>query len=196
MSFFDQFSKVTKDFGNKAQEMTKDIKGKLEEQQALARLKSQKAEAENQIRNTYTAIGEMYYQQHRDDEENGMESQFQVIKQAEERIVQYEQQIKAIKNESTCPNCGAAISKEVLFCPNCGTKIERPQPEPQPEEPAQKVCPVCGSSVDEEDMFCTNCGASIGGDAEPEFESEQAQEPQTTEEEFVDSQPCKDNTEE
>ena len=33
MSIFDQFSKVTKDFGNKAQEMTKDIKGKLEEQQ-------------------------------------------------------------------------------------------------------------------------------------------------------------------
>ena len=31
MSIFDQFSKVTKDFGNKAQEMTKDIKGKLEE---------------------------------------------------------------------------------------------------------------------------------------------------------------------
>ena len=29
MSIFDQFSKVTKDFGNKAQEMTKDIKGKL-----------------------------------------------------------------------------------------------------------------------------------------------------------------------
>lgn len=26
MSIFDQFSKVTKDFGNKAQEMTKDIK--------------------------------------------------------------------------------------------------------------------------------------------------------------------------
>lgn len=41
MSIFDQFSKVTKDFGNKAQEMTKDIKGKLEEQQAISRLNAQ-----------------------------------------------------------------------------------------------------------------------------------------------------------
>ena len=139
MSFFDQFSKVTKDFGNKAQEMTKDIKGKLEEQQAIARLKAQKAEAENQIRNTYTAIGEMYYQQHKDDAENSMESQFQLIAQAEERIAQYEQQLKAIKNENICPNCGAAISKEALFCPNCGTKVEKPQPEPQEEEPAEET---------------------------------------------------------
>ena len=42
MSIFDQFSKVTKDFGNKAQEMTKDIKGKLEEQQAISRLNADK----------------------------------------------------------------------------------------------------------------------------------------------------------
>ena len=137
MSFFDQFSKVTKDFGNKAQEMTKDIKGKLEEQQAIARLKAQKAEAENQIRNTYTAIGEMYYQQHKDDAENEMASQFQIIAAAEERKAQYEQQLKAIKNENTCPNCGASISKEALFCPNCGTKVERPQPAPQAEESAE-----------------------------------------------------------
>ena len=47
MSIFDQFSKVTKDFGNKAQEMTKDIKGKLEEQQAISRLNAQVNEAKN-----------------------------------------------------------------------------------------------------------------------------------------------------
>ena len=53
MSIFDQFSKVTKDFGNKAQEMTKDIKGKLEEQQAISRLNAQVNEAKNQMKNTY-----------------------------------------------------------------------------------------------------------------------------------------------
>ena len=121
MSFFDQFSKVTKDFGNKAQEMTKDIKGKLEEQQAIVRLNAQISEAKNQIKNTYTVIGERYYNQHKDDAEN------------------------------TCPNCGAAISKEALFCPNCGTKIERPQPEPQEEaEPEEKKADVAEEESTEE----------------------------------------------
>ena len=191
MSFFDQFSKVTKDFGNKAQEMTKDIKGKLEEQQALARLKTQVNEADSQIKNTYTAIGEMYYNLHKDDPESGMESQFQIITSAMERKAQYEQQIKDLKNENTCPNCGATISKEVIFCPNCGTKIERP--EPQYEEPKQKVCPVCGAPVDEEDMFCTNCGASIGGNTE-EPEAEPEQQPAENEE-TAKPQPEKEDTE-
>ena len=66
MSIFDQFSKVTKDFGNKAQEMTKDIKGKLEEQQAISRLNAQVNEAKNQMKNTYMAIGERYYELHKD----------------------------------------------------------------------------------------------------------------------------------
>ena len=189
MSFFDLFSKVTKDFGNKAQEMTKDIKGKLEEQQAIARLKYQENEADSQIKNTYTAIGEMYYNLHKDDPESEMETQFQIIADALERKAQYEQQIKDLKNENTCPNCGAVISKEVLFCPNCGTKIERPEP----EEPKQKVCPVCGAPVDEEDMFCTNCGASIRDDSKPEFEQEEKKPAEN--EETAKPQPEKEDTE-
>ena len=128
MSIFDQFSKVTKDFGNKAQEMTKDIKGKLEEQQAISRLNAQVNEAKNQMKNTYMAIGERYYELHKDDVENDMANQFQIIADAMEKIAKCEQQIRDIKNENTCPSCGATISKDVLFCPNCGTKIERPKP--------------------------------------------------------------------
>ena len=86
MSIFDQFSKVTKDFGNKAQEMTKDIKGKLEEQQAISRLNAQVNEAKNQMKNTYMAIGERYYELHKDDVENDMANQFQIIADAIMRI--------------------------------------------------------------------------------------------------------------
>ena len=107
MSIFDQFSKVTKDFGNKAQEMTKDIKGKLEEQQAISRLNAQVNEAKNQMKNTYMAIGERYYELHKDDVENDMANQFQIIADAMEKIAKCEQQIRDIKNENTCPSCGA-----------------------------------------------------------------------------------------
>lgn len=138
MSFFDQFSKVTKDFGNKAQEMTKDIKDKLEEQQAISRLNSQINEANNLIKNTYTSIGEMYYKLHKDDAQCDMAEQFAVIADAVKKIEQYRQQIKEIKNESTCPNCDTVISKEAAFCPNCGTKIEEPQ-ESELKEEAEQV---------------------------------------------------------
>ncbi len=174
MSIFDQFSKVTKDFGNKAQEMTKDIKGKLEEQQAISRLNAQINEAKNQMKNTYMAIGERYYELHKDDLENDMANQFQIIADAMEKIAKCEQQIRDIKNENTCPSCGATISKDVLFCPNCGTKIERPQPEPEPQ-PTQKVCPECGAAVDEEDVFCTNCGARVDSEESSEKDDEQTE---------------------
>ena len=101
MSIFDQFSKVTKDFGNKAQEMTKDIKGKLEEQQAISRLNAQVNEAKNQMKNTYMAIGERYYELHKDDVENDMANQFQIIADAMEKIAKCEKQIRDIKNENT-----------------------------------------------------------------------------------------------
>ena len=162
MSIFDQFSKVTKDFGNKAQEMTKDIKGKLEEQQAISRL------------NTYMAIGERYYELHKDDLENDMANQFQIIADAMEKIAKCEQQIRDIKNENTCPSCGATISKDVLFCPNCGTKIERPQPESEPQ-PTEKVCPECGAAVDEDDVFCTNCGARVDSEESSEKDDKQTE---------------------
>ncbi len=170
MSFFDQFSKVTKDFGNKAQEMTKDIKGKLEEQQAIARLKAQKAEAEKQIQNTYTAIGQLYYQQHKDDAENEMASQFQIIAAAEERKAQYEQQLKAIKNENTCPSCGAAISKEALYCPNCGAKIERPQSVPQEDAEPTQAADAEESENESETVESESVESELGETADKEVE--------------------------
>lgn len=170
MSFFDQFSKVTKDFGNKAQEMTKDIKGKLEEQQAIAHLKAQKAEVEKQIRNTYTAIGELYYQQHKDETENEMTSQFQIIAAAEERKAQYEQQLKAIKNENTCPSCGAAITKEALYCPNCGAKIERPQSAPQEDTEPTQAADAEKSENESETVESESVESELGKTADNEGE--------------------------
>ena len=103
-----------------------------------------------------------------------MANQFQIIADAMEKIAKCEQQIRDIKNENTCPNCGATISKDVLFCPNCGTKIERPQPEPEPQ-PTEKVCPECGAAVDEDDVFCTNCGARVDSEESSEKDDEQTE---------------------
>ena len=61
-----------------------------------------------------------------DVEANSAEEVIRLIADAMEKIAKCEQQIRDIKNENTCPSCGATISKDVLFCPNCGIKIERP----------------------------------------------------------------------
>ena len=64
--------------------------------------------------------------------------------------------------------------KDVLFCPNGGTKIERPQPESEPQ-PTEKVCPECGAAVDEDDVFCTNCGARVDSEESSEKDDKQTE---------------------
>lgn len=172
MSFFDQFSKVTKDLGNKAQEVTKDLKGKLEEQQAVAKLNSQISDASNLIKSTYTSIGETYYKLHKDDPQCDMADQFQVIADALKTIQDCRDQIKEIKKESTCPSCGAVVSKDAAFCPSCGTKLEKvQQPVNEEEAPQTHTCPVCNAPLSDGDLFCTSCGAPV---SEPEETEEEA----------------------
>ncbi len=51
-------------------------------------------------------------------------------------------------DETTCPSCGASISKTAKFCPECGQKMA-----------ASKFCVECGSKLSANAKFCPECGA-------------------------------------
>lgn len=62
-----------------------------------------------------------------------------------------------------CTSCGAPLAEDAKFCASCGTKVE--EPEPQPEPPA---CTACGAPLEAEANFCTQCGAKVEPESAPE----------------------------
>lgn len=156
MSLFDQladnFTKLTKDVGSKAQEITE-----------TAKLNAKISDANTLIKSTYAAIGESYYNSHKDDENPEMAEQFKIIEEAKKTISEYQSQINSIKGVRICPNCGAEISDKSAFCNKCGTKVEKIVEEKEPIA-EKKKCSVCGEPLDDDAAFCTNCGTPVTGD--------------------------------
>lgn len=154
MSFLDQLagsiSKVTKNIGDKAQELTD-----------TAKLNGKINDANNLIKSTYAAIGEAYYKLHKDDAEDEMADQMKIITEALKEIEENRSQINAIKGVVVCQVCGAEAAKGSSFCPSCGAKIVAPEPEQAVEEPAGPTCVKCGAVLKEGDVFCTSCGAPV-----------------------------------
>jgi len=51
---------------------------------------------------------------------------------------------------ATCPDCGAALEKNVKFCPECGAKIN-----------AERHCTECGAKLGATAKFCPECGTKV-----------------------------------
>lgn len=71
-------------------------------------------------------------------------------------VMQYKEQLCALKGTIGCPNCGAEISSNSMFCSACGAKIELPR-----KQQNGKICSNCGAVVEEGAIFCTSCGTKI-----------------------------------
>ena len=51
---------------------------------------------------------------------------------------------------TTCPSCGAGVSKSAKFCPECGNKLA-----------VKKFCPECGKEISATAKFCPECGTKL-----------------------------------
>ena len=160
MSFFDQlkgnFSKVTKDLSNKAQELTD-----------TAKLNSKISDAKSLVKSTYAAIGEAYFHKYKEEAENEFADQFKIITEALASIDEYKAEINKIKGVTICESCGSEVTRESAFCPKCGAKVVRPVEEEAAEEEddsddaEKKSCSVCNAELEEDAQFCVNCGAAV-----------------------------------
>jgi len=52
--------------------------------------------------------------------------------------------------QASCPNCEAALPKNVKFCPECGAKII-----------SEAFCGECGAKIAPGVKFCSECGAKV-----------------------------------
>lgn len=148
MAFFDNLGAKMSQVGQKTKDFTEinRLKGLIsDEERGIGKLKAQ--------------IGEAYLALHADDPEEGMAELVGAVKAAQEKIADYQTQIKGLRGVKQCPACGADVEPGVQFCKACGAAM--PQPEPPAPPAGAVVCPACGAQVPEGAKFCKACGAPV-----------------------------------
>ena len=108
-------------------------------------LSIQVGKQESIVKQAYEAIGESYFNLHKDDMESPYAEQIAIIKEAQEKIGELKAQIEEKKNGTSaacdapatevnvkiCPDCQKEVLKDAMFCSGCGHKFEA---EPEAEE--------------------------------------------------------------
>ena len=117
MAFFEQIGKKLTDAGQGVAQQTKNLAD-------VTRLNVAIAEKERKITQLYSAIGQAYYEKHKDDPDVEIPEIAEVNALVAE-IAQSKQEINQIKGVQNCPACGAEIADTAAFCTSCGTKVAK-----------------------------------------------------------------------
>lgn len=84
------------------------------------------ASLESKLSKEYKALGEAFY----DYRINGtidyklVDGLIDSITDKKKKISFIREEIRKAKADRVCPNCGAAIERNIIFCPICGQKLE------------------------------------------------------------------------
>lgn len=127
MAFFDDLSK-------KLSQTSADVMKKTKDFADTTKLNSMISDEERKIQEAYRQIGKAYFDAHKDAPAAEMAEFVAQVIEAQEKIVQYNEEICQIKGVTKCPSCGAEIPQDAMFCGTCGTKME-PKAEPAEEAP-------------------------------------------------------------
>lgn len=148
MAFFDQMKNKLTATSQSAVQKAKDLT-------ETSRLNGQVNEAEKEINELYRKLGyEIYLAYRKEPLAEGAELIAQ-ISELHDRVEELKNQIQTINRASLCPECGAKISKGMVFCSSCGCKL------PAAEEKQAAVCANCGAELEHGALFCTGCGTRV-----------------------------------
>lgn len=153
MAFFEQIGKRLTDAGQNVAQQTKNLAD-------VTQLNSAISDREKKISQLYLNIGQLYYEEHKDDSNAEHQKIIGEINVLYAEIAQNREKIKQIKGVIKCSKCGADVPLNAVFFNTCGTKIE-PAVNVSETNGAQRHCPVCHAVVSAEDSFCNNCGAKV-----------------------------------
>lgn len=153
MAFFDDLGKKITQAGQAVSQKTKDFTG-------VAKLNAAIADEEKKLQNTYAQIGRLYVSKHTNDCEPDFVGLISTIKDSEQNIINYRQQIQNIKGLVRCEKCGAEIANNISFCNACGAPVKPviPTAPAAPANPNLITCAGCGQMVSKDLKFCTACG--------------------------------------
>lgn len=95
-----------------------------------ASLHTQIASEEAKIREQYRVIGQLFYEECKDDEErmeilsDSYREAFEKISVSKWKIDNARETIAKNKGGICCPECGTSVEKSAVFCSKCGKKVK------------------------------------------------------------------------
>lgn len=161
MAFLEQIGKKLSDAGQGAAQQAR-IFGEV------AKLNSSISDKEKKITQLYIALGQSYYEQHKDEEGAFAQDKMQEITALTAEIAKYREEICQVKGIVKCPQCSAEVPRGSAFCNSCGAKVPQAQEAGEAPAQAERTCPNCHAQVSEGDQFCIQCGTKIEPPKGPE----------------------------
>ena len=153
MAFFDNLGKKLSQAGQTAIQKTKDMTD-------IARINGLISDEEKKVNNTYYQIGKLYVATYQNDFESDFAGMITTIRESEEKIANYKQQVLDIKGVTHCEKCGAEVSCNMAFCSSCGAPMPKQNNDVSSNADLIK-CTGCGEMVNKNMRFCTSCGKPI-----------------------------------
>ncbi len=153
MAFFEEIGKKLSSAGQGVAQSTKNFAD-------VTRLNGVISEKEKRIAQLQAAIGEAYYNNHKDDPDAEEKQSIDEINTLKKEIQQHQDEIQQIRGVTKCPKCGADVAITAGFCNVCGTQMPR-QTVAEPVGEEGTVCPNCHKAVAKGSAFCTNCGTKL-----------------------------------
>ena len=154
MAFFDNIKGKVTQASQTTVQKAKDLS-------EIAKLNTAVSNAEKQIFTIYGQIGMEIYKAYADNPQPEVAELVEQVKALEAAIQESKDRIKTLSAGEVCPECGAKISKGMVFCSTCGAKLPVPEVPAAPEAPAAKVCANCGEALEPDSLFCTACGTKV-----------------------------------
>lgn len=130
MSFLDDVFNTTKNVAVAAGKKT-DVAVQV------SKLKIKEAQINGDIKAKFEKLGALIYQMAKSGEKDNeqFDAYISEIDGCYDELANIEKQFDELRNEVTCPGCGAKCKDENSFCPKCGTKLpEKPVAETAEEE--------------------------------------------------------------
>ena len=129
MSFLDDVISTTKTVAASAGKKT-------DEAVQFSKLKIKAAQLNSDIKSKFEKLGSTIYQMAKSDDKNNEEFDALIaeIDECYTKLEEVEAKLDALKEQVTCPGCGAKTKNDNAFCPKCGAKL----PETKPAQPAEE----------------------------------------------------------
>ena len=173
MGFFDNIGKGISDFSQSTIQKGKEAAG-------IAKFTRLISVEENNISKYFEELGRLFFSKcsmetaEADTSDPTLDEQIGTcinrIKDSQELIAEYQEEIKKRKGINRCTQCGTDLPEGALFCPECGMKIDVPE-EPEALEPqtVPLFCTNCGTQLKQGSRFCTACGFKVEPNIEETF---------------------------